>query len=43
MVKEVIVEELEDLNQVLTVKEQDMNNGMHKTRKTFISVSCFLV
>lgn len=39
---EVIVEELETFNQILTVKEQDTDNRLQKTRKILINVSCFL-
>lgn len=36
-----LIEELEALNQILTVKEREMNNELQEARKTLISVSYF--
>lgn len=35
-----LVEELEELKQILTVKEQNMDNGLYKARTILISVTC---
>lgn len=43
LVKKVLIEELQSLNQILTVKERDTDYVPKKTRKTLINVSCFLI
>lgn len=35
-----LVEELEILNKIRTIKEQEMNNELQKARRALISVSC---
>lgn len=37
-----LIEDLHALNQIILVKERDMNNGRKKARKTLIDVSYFL-
>lgn len=41
---EALIEELEVLNKILTVKERNADNWLQKARKTLINVSCcFLI
>lgn len=38
-----MTEELEIFNQILIVKESDIDNGLQKARKTLINKNCFLI
>lgn len=41
--KKLFIEDLQTLNQIIYVKERDMDNGLKKSRKILINVNYFLI